>query len=135
MKRIAFILTSDFVILIISVIVICVFFYSCMTPTQKGALGGGTLGGIAGQLIGGNTESTMLGMGIGALGGALANDYVDQQKQQAQRQGYNQGTIHRQVQYGGTKNRGYDEERVLRRESQLVPMKKEVTTIYKNPNY
>lgn len=46
-----------------------------MTPTQKGAAYGAGAGAIAGQLIGGSTEATLIGAGVGALGGALFNDY------------------------------------------------------------
>ena len=45
-----------------------------MTPTQKGAVGGAAAGAVAGQLIGGNTKATLIGAGVGALGGALLND-------------------------------------------------------------
>jgi len=45
-----------------------------MTPTQRGAVGGAAVGAVAGQLIGGNTTSTLIGAGAGALGGALLND-------------------------------------------------------------
>jgi len=44
------------------------------TPVQRGAVGGGAAGAVAGQLIGGNTKSTLIGAGVGALGGALFND-------------------------------------------------------------
>ena len=56
-----------------------IMFTACagMTPAQKGAVGGGAVGAIAGQLIGGNTESTLIGAGVGALGGALLNDAVN----------------------------------------------------------
>jgi osmotically inducible lipoprotein OsmB len=45
-----------------------------MSPTQKGAVGGAAVGAIGGQLVGGNTKSTLIGAGVGALGGALLND-------------------------------------------------------------
>lgn len=61
------------------------------TPAQKGAMGGGALGAVAGQLLGGNTEATLIGAGAGALGGALLNDQVDKSKRQSYDQGYNQG--------------------------------------------
>jgi hypothetical protein len=51
-----------------------------MTPTQKGAVGGAAAGAIAGQLIGGNTKSTLIGAGVGALGGALVNDALNKDK-------------------------------------------------------
>ncbi len=71
------------------------------TPTQTGALGGGAIGAVAGQLIGGNTKSTLIGAGVGALGGALANDYIDKQKQQAYQQG---AQSQQQVQQGWSQN-------------------------------
>jgi len=45
-----------------------------MTPAQEGALVGGAVGGVAGGLIGGSTSATLIGVGVGALGGALLND-------------------------------------------------------------
>ncbi|MBW1799239.1 MAG: glycine zipper 2TM domain-containing protein [Deltaproteobacteria bacterium] len=52
------------------------FFSACagMTPAQKGAVGGAAVGAVAGQLIGSDTKSTLIGAGAGALGGALLND-------------------------------------------------------------
>lgn len=44
------------------------------TPTQRGAASGAVSGAVAGQIIGKNTKSTMIGAGVGALGGALVND-------------------------------------------------------------
>ena len=46
----------------------------CATPAQRGAVGGAAVGGLAGALIGGNRKGTLIGMGAGALGGALLND-------------------------------------------------------------
>jgi osmotically inducible lipoprotein OsmB len=57
---------------------------SSMTHTQKGAVGGAAVGAIAGQLIGGNTKSTLIGAGVGALGGALMNDALNDKKKQTQ---------------------------------------------------
>ena len=52
------------------------------TKTEEGAGTGAFLGALAGQAIGGDTESTLIGAGVGALvGGAIGND---QQKQQDQ---------------------------------------------------
>jgi uncharacterized membrane protein len=55
---------------------ILVFFTTCanMTPAQKGAIGGAAVGAIGGQIIGGNTTSTLIGAGAGTVGGALIND-------------------------------------------------------------
>jgi osmotically inducible lipoprotein OsmB len=57
-----------------------ILFSGCanMTATQKGAVGGGAVGAVAGQLIGGSTKATMIGVGVGALGGALLNDALNQ---------------------------------------------------------
>ena len=65
-------------ILICLLVSFSLFFGACagMTPTQKGAVGGAAVGAIAGQLIGGDTTSTMIGAGVGALGGALLNDAI-----------------------------------------------------------
>jgi len=51
-----------------------------MTPAQEGAVGGAAVGAVAGQLIGGNTKSTLIGAGVGALGGALLNDEMKKGK-------------------------------------------------------
>ncbi|MDP8244033.1 MAG: YMGG-like glycine zipper-containing protein [Candidatus Hinthialibacter antarcticus] len=77
---------------VVSVLGISLLFAGCTaTPAQKGAMGGGALGAVAGQLIGGDTKSTLIGAGAGALGGALLNDQVDKSKRQSYDQGYNQG--------------------------------------------
>lgn len=61
---------------IILCLLIPVFFCGCadMTPAQKGAVGGAAVGGAAGGLIGGSRKATVIGAGVGALGGALLND-------------------------------------------------------------
>ncbi len=41
------------------------------TTTEQGAVGGAVIGGLAGQALGGNTESTLIGAGVGAVTGAL----------------------------------------------------------------
>jgi len=53
---------------------------SQMTDTQKGASVGAVAGAVGGQIIGGNTKSTLIGAGVGALGGALINDAISQEK-------------------------------------------------------
>ena len=46
----------------------------CVTKTGTGALGGGALWALAGQAIGGDTKSTLIGGAIGAaVGGAIGN--------------------------------------------------------------
>lgn len=64
---------------------------SACTPAQRGATVGGAVGAGAGQIIGGNTKSTLIGGAVGALGGAIANDYVDNQKRQSYEEGYYTG--------------------------------------------
>ena len=50
------------------------------TPTQRGAASGAAVGAITGQIIGKNSKSTMIGAGVGALGGALLNDAQAQRR-------------------------------------------------------
>ncbi len=47
------------------------------TTAEKGAVGGAALGAIAGQAIGGNTESTLAGAAIGGVGGYLVGREID----------------------------------------------------------
>ena len=69
----------------VAIIILCllisipILFGGCanMTAAQKGAVGGGAVGAVAGQLIGGSTKATMIGAGVGALGGALLNDAMN----------------------------------------------------------
>jgi osmotically inducible lipoprotein OsmB len=51
-----------------------------MTPAQEGAAGGAAVGAIAGQIVGGSTKATLIGAGVGALGGALINDELKKDK-------------------------------------------------------
>ena len=48
-----------------------------MTPAQKGAIAGAAVGGATGGLLGGSRKSTLIGVGVGALGGALLNDELN----------------------------------------------------------
>jgi len=68
------------------------------TPTQNGAMGGAAIGGIAGQLLGGDTKSTMIGAGAGALLGGLGNDALHQQKTNSYNQGYNKAAVDQRMQ-------------------------------------
>ena len=61
------------------------------TPAQDGAMWGGAIGAVAGQIIGGDTEATLIGAGVGALGGAIVNDAVQDGKQKAREDAYNEG--------------------------------------------
>ena len=59
----------------------------CVTKTGTGALIGGAVGALAGQAIGGDTKSTLIGAGVGAaVGGAVGNqeDAKDKNKKQLQ---------------------------------------------------
>ena len=51
-------------------------------PVGVGAARGAAVGAIAGQAIGRNSKSTLIGAGAGALGGAVLNDA------RARRRGY-----------------------------------------------
>ena len=56
----------------------------CVTKTGNGAVGGAALGALAGQAIGNDTKSTLIGAGIGAvIGGAIGNqeDAKDKNKE------------------------------------------------------
>ena len=70
------------IIVLCLLISIPILFGGCanMTPAQEGAVGGAAVGAVAGQLIGGNTSSTLIGAGVGALGGALINDELKKNK-------------------------------------------------------
>ncbi len=76
------------------------------TPAQEGAMWGGAVGAVAGQLIGGNTESTLIGAGAGALGGAILNDSLSDQREKGRQEGYNAGYQAGQAQ-SNTAPRGY----------------------------
>ena len=52
------------------------------SAAEVGAARGAAVGAIAGQAIGRNTKSTMIGVGAGALGGAILNH------ERAARRGY-----------------------------------------------
>ncbi|MCH7559547.1 MAG: glycine zipper family protein [Planctomycetes bacterium] len=52
----------------------------CESDAQTGALIGTGIGAIAGQAIGGDTESTLIGAGVGALGGYLIGNESDKKK-------------------------------------------------------
>ena len=64
----------------VAIIILCllisipILFGGCanMTAAQKGAVGG--------ALIGGSTKATLIGAGVGALGGALLNDVLNKDK-------------------------------------------------------
>jgi len=70
-------------LLLLSCCIVSISLFGCveqMSDTQKGAAVGAAAGAIGGQIIGGNTTSTLIGAGVGALGGALINDKIGQDK-------------------------------------------------------
>ena len=52
----------------------------CESDAQTGALIGTGVGAIAGQAIGGDTESTLIGAGVGAVGGYIIGNESDKKK-------------------------------------------------------
>lgn len=70
-------------LLLLSCCIVSISLMGCfeqMTDTQKGAAVGAAAGAVGGQIIGGNTKSTLIGAGAGALGGALINDAINKEK-------------------------------------------------------
>ena len=61
-----------------------VFIAGCESDAQTGAGIGGLLGAGAGQLIGGDTESTLIGAGIGAGAGYMVGNERDKKKTKAE---------------------------------------------------
>ncbi len=61
------------------------------TPAQDGAMWGGAIGAAAGQIIGGDTKATLIGAGVGALGGAIVNDARVDAEQRTRNEAYNAG--------------------------------------------
>lgn len=67
--------------LIITTVLTAVSLVGC-NKTEEGASWGAGIGALAGQAIGGDTESTLIGAGAGALlGGLIGNDQQNQQQQ------------------------------------------------------
>jgi len=56
------------------------FVAGCESDAQTGALIGTGIGAIAGQAIGGDTESTLIGAGVGAVGGYIIGNESDKKK-------------------------------------------------------
>ena len=72
-------MAKDFVIILMVVAVSLglVFAAGCESDAQTGALIGTGIGALAGQAIGGDTESTLIGAGIGAAGGYMIGNESD----------------------------------------------------------
>ena len=56
------------------------FVAGCESDAQTGALIGAGIGALAGQAIGGDTESTLIGAGAGAAGGYIIGNESDKKK-------------------------------------------------------
>jgi surface antigen len=72
MKRVSLLLLS----------LIIVFMASCATKGQTGAGIGAASGAVLGQLIGGNTEATLIGAGVGTLLGYIVGNEMDKYDRQ-----------------------------------------------------
>jgi hypothetical protein len=68
------------ILIVASVGVGLVFAGGCESDAQTGALIGTAIGAGAGQAIGGNTESTLIGAGAGAVGGYIIGNESDKKK-------------------------------------------------------
>lgn len=82
----------------IAITVACVLLVGMVgcTTTQKGALGGATLGGLAGGIIGHNNdgktaEGAAIGAAAGGLLGGLGGHYLENEKDKAREEGYEAG--------------------------------------------
>ena len=67
-------------IIILMVVVVglgLAFVAGCESDAQTGALIGTGIGALAGQAIGGDTESTLIGAGVGAVGGYIIGNESD----------------------------------------------------------
>jgi len=65
------------ILMVVAVSLGLVFAAGCESDAQTGALIGTGIGALAGQAIGGDTESTLLGAGIGAAGGYMIGNESD----------------------------------------------------------
>lgn len=58
----------------------------CRDDAQTGALVGAGGGALAGQAIGGNTQSTLIGAGAGAVAGYMIGNEMDKDKERKERE-------------------------------------------------
>jgi len=65
------------ILMVVAVSLGLVFAAGCESDAQTGALIGTGIGALAGQAIGGDTESTLIGAGIGAAGGYMIGNESD----------------------------------------------------------
>ena len=63
---------------ILVILILSVLCSSCLTTKgQQGAVGGAAGGAILGQLIGGDTEATLIGAALGGLAGYIVGNEMD----------------------------------------------------------
>ncbi len=79
-------MSKQFITVSIVVSVALVFSAGCESDAQTGVGVGGLLGAGAGQLIGGDTKSTLIGAGVGAGAGYIVGNELDKKKTQAKTQ-------------------------------------------------
>ena len=65
------------ILMVVAVSLGLVFAAGCESDAQTGALIGTGIGALAGQAIGGDTESPLIGAGIGAAGGYMIGNESD----------------------------------------------------------
>jgi len=72
----------------VMVVLICLLGFGggCKSDAQTGALIGGGVGAIAGQAIGGDTKSTLIGAAIGSVGGYMFGNEGDKKEAEARTQ-------------------------------------------------
>ncbi|MFB0524904.1 MAG: glycine zipper domain-containing protein [Phycisphaerae bacterium] len=68
------------ILMVVAVSLGLAFVAGCESDAQTGALIGAGVGAIAGQAIGGDTESTLIGAGVGAAGGYIIGNEQDKKK-------------------------------------------------------
>jgi hypothetical protein len=68
------------ILLAVSISLGGLFFAGCESDAQTGALIGTVAGAAIGQAVGRDTESTLIGAGIGAAGGYIIGDQQDKKK-------------------------------------------------------
>ncbi len=68
------------ILLVVAVILGSAFVAGCESDAQTGALLGTAIGAGAGQIIGGDTKSTLIGAGVGAGAGYIIGNESDKKK-------------------------------------------------------
>ena len=68
------------ILIVITMSLGLLFAGGCESDAQTGALAGTAIGAGAGQAIGGDTESTLIGAGLGAIGGYIVGNERDKNK-------------------------------------------------------